>query len=110
MDPPTGHMRFPGTITIPEQAFEQVLEDAARSFKLHGFRDIVFIGDHGGYQKNEQAVAAAAESRVGGNARARACRYRVLPRNRDRSTSMPSSRAALPMTRSARTPASPTRR
>jgi len=58
VDPPTGHMRFPGTITIPEKAFEQVLEYSARSFKLHGFRDIVFIGDHGDYQKNEQAVAA----------------------------------------------------
>src|SRR5580704_9280358 len=30
--PPTAHMRFPGTITIPEQAFDQTLESAARSF------------------------------------------------------------------------------
>ena len=36
---------------------EQVLEYAARGFKLHGFRDVVFLGDHGSYQKNEQAVA-----------------------------------------------------
>jgi creatinine amidohydrolase len=57
VDPPTGHMRFPGTITIPDKTFEQVLEYAARSFKQHGFRDVVFIGDHGDYQKNEQAVA-----------------------------------------------------
>jgi creatinine amidohydrolase len=56
-DPPTGHMRFPGTITTPEEAFEKVLEYAARSFKLAGFRDIVFLGDHGGYQKAEKAVA-----------------------------------------------------
>ena len=58
IDPPTAHMRFPGTISVPERAFEAVLESAARSFKRHGFRDIVFIGDHSGYQKNEQAVAA----------------------------------------------------
>ena len=58
VDPPTAHMRFPGTISVPERAFEAVLEGAARSFKRHGFRDIVFLGDHGGYQKNEQAVAA----------------------------------------------------
>jgi len=58
VDPPTAHMRFPGTITIPDKTFEQVLESAARSFKLHGFRDIVFIGDHGGYQKDLQATAA----------------------------------------------------
>lgn len=57
IDPPTAHMRYPGTITIPEEAFEKTLEYAARSFKLAGFRDIVFLGDHGGYQKDERAVA-----------------------------------------------------
>ena len=57
VDPPTGHLRFPGTITIPDKTFEQMLESAARSFKLHGFRDIVLIGDHGGYQKDLRAVA-----------------------------------------------------
>jgi creatinine amidohydrolase len=57
IDPPTAHMRFPGTISVPDRAFEAVLEGAARSFKRHGFRDVVFLGDHGGYQKNEQAVA-----------------------------------------------------
>src|SRR4029078_1449788 len=35
-----------------------VLEYAARSLRASGFRDIVFLGDHGGYQRNEQAVAA----------------------------------------------------
>jgi creatinine amidohydrolase len=58
IDPPAGHMRFPGTISVSDRAFEGVLEGAARSFKRHGFRDIVFIGDHGDYQKNEQAAAA----------------------------------------------------
>jgi creatinine amidohydrolase/Fe(II)-dependent formamide hydrolase-like protein len=57
ISPPTSHMRFPGTISIPDQTFQQILEYAARSLKLHGFRDIVFLGDHGGYQKDEQAVA-----------------------------------------------------
>lgn len=57
LDPPTGHMRFPGTITIPNAAFETTIEYAARSFKRHGFRDIVFIGDHGGYQSSLKAVA-----------------------------------------------------
>ncbi len=57
LDPPTGHMRFPGTITVPEEAFRKVIEYAARSFKLHGFRDIVFLGDHGSYQKDAAAVA-----------------------------------------------------
>ena len=57
VSPPTGHMRFPGTITVPNATFEQVLESAARSFKAHGFRDIVFLGDHGGYQSSERTVA-----------------------------------------------------
>src|SRR5229473_6680384 len=38
VNPPTGHMRFPGTITVPEDAFQKVIEYAARSFKQHGFR------------------------------------------------------------------------
>jgi creatinine amidohydrolase len=57
LNPPTAHLRFPGTITVPDAAFEKVLEYAARSFRLHGFRDVVFLGDHGGYQKSDKAVA-----------------------------------------------------
>jgi creatinine amidohydrolase/Fe(II)-dependent formamide hydrolase-like protein len=57
VNPPTAHMRLPGTITVPDDAFEKTLEYAARSFKLHGFRDIIFLGDHGGYVKNLKSVA-----------------------------------------------------
>jgi creatinine amidohydrolase len=57
ISPPSAHMRFPGTITIPDAAFQTVLEYAARSFRLHGFRDIVLLGDHGDYQKSMRAVA-----------------------------------------------------
>ena len=56
--PPTAHMRFPGTITIPDEAFKSLLDSAARSFKQHGFTDVVLIGDHGGYQSQLKAVAA----------------------------------------------------
>lgn len=55
--PPAAHMRFAGTISIPDATFEALLEATARSFKQHGFRDVVFLGDHGSYQKNEQKVA-----------------------------------------------------
>jgi creatinine amidohydrolase len=58
VSPPTGHMRYAGTISIPEHAFEAVLEGAARSFRAAGFRDIVLIGDHGGYQASLARVAA----------------------------------------------------
>ena len=55
--PPTAHMRFPGTVTVPTAAFEATLESIAQSYKLAGFRDIAFVGDHGGYQSSLQAVA-----------------------------------------------------
>ena len=55
--PPSGHMRFAGTITVPPAVFEQTLESAAESFRAHGFRDVVLLGDHGGYQSNLRAVA-----------------------------------------------------
>ena len=55
--PAQAHMRFSGTLSISEAAFEAVLEGAARSFKQHGFRDIVLLGDHGGYQKSQARVA-----------------------------------------------------
>jgi creatinine amidohydrolase/Fe(II)-dependent formamide hydrolase-like protein len=58
VSPPSSHMRFAGTISITPPTFERLLEDAARSLRASGFRDIVFVGDHGGYQRNEQAVAA----------------------------------------------------
>ncbi len=57
--PPSGHMRFPGTISVPVAAFESVLEGAARSLCAAGFRDVVFLGDHGGYQQSLGRVAAA---------------------------------------------------
>jgi len=57
VNPPTGHMRFPGTITVPEDVFEKTLEAAARSFRLHGFHEVYFLGDHGGYQKSLERAA-----------------------------------------------------
>jgi creatinine amidohydrolase len=56
--PPQAHMRWAGTISISDDAFKAVLDGAARSFRQHGFTDIVLIGDHGGYQSQLAAVAA----------------------------------------------------
>ena len=55
--PPAGHMRFPGTISVPEDAFSAVLAGAARSLKQHGFLDIVLVGDSGNYQDQLKNVA-----------------------------------------------------
>jgi creatinine amidohydrolase/Fe(II)-dependent formamide hydrolase-like protein len=59
INPPTGHMRFSGTITTPQDVFAKVLEFAARSFRQHGFRDIAFLGDSGGNQAGQKLVADA---------------------------------------------------
>jgi creatinine amidohydrolase/Fe(II)-dependent formamide hydrolase-like protein len=48
--PPAAHMKYTGTLSVPDAVFEGLLEATARSFKQHGFRDVVFVGDHGGYQ------------------------------------------------------------
>ncbi len=69
--PPTSHMRFPGTITVPDDVFEKTLESAANSFKVHGFTNIVFLGDHGGYQNDlRHAAAQLNKSWAGSGARA----------------------------------------
>jgi creatinine amidohydrolase len=57
VDHPTGDLRFPGTISVPVGAFEEVLEGAARSFKLAGFRNILFLGDCGVYRHYLPIVA-----------------------------------------------------
>ncbi|MCZ6800724.1 MAG: creatininase family protein [Nitrospirae bacterium] len=57
IEPPTGHMRFPGTITLPNEYFIKVVEYAARSFKASGFKDIILIGDSGGNQDGLKTVA-----------------------------------------------------
>ncbi len=57
LHPAAAHMRFPGTISVPPGVFEATLEAAADSFRVHGFKDVVLLGDHGGYQANLAAVA-----------------------------------------------------
>ncbi len=63
IDPPEGHMQFPGTISVSDETFAKLLEDVAGSMKQHGFRLICFIGDHGGSQEVQKAVAAKLTSR-----------------------------------------------
>ena len=56
-DPPTGHMRYPGTIGVPPDVFAGTLEGIARSLKAAGFRTICFIADHGESLPVQNAVA-----------------------------------------------------
>ncbi|MBV1833035.1 creatininase family protein [Novacetimonas pomaceti] len=57
--PRTSHMRFPGTISIPPAVFRELVSGAAESLRVQGFRRVILLGDHGGYQKDLKAVAQA---------------------------------------------------
>jgi creatinine amidohydrolase/Fe(II)-dependent formamide hydrolase-like protein len=59
IDPPSGHMWAPGTITLPPEQFAKVVEYAARGFAAHGYTDIVLMGDSGPNQAPLKAVADA---------------------------------------------------
>lgn len=56
-DPPSGHMRFPGTIGVPEATYAAVIDGIARSLKAGGFTTICFIADHGGSQAPQAETA-----------------------------------------------------
>ena len=56
--PPDGHMRFPGTLTVPDDVFQKTLESAVRSLRLHGFRHVVLLSDHGSTGPIAKTVAA----------------------------------------------------
>jgi creatinine amidohydrolase/Fe(II)-dependent formamide hydrolase-like protein len=57
IDPPSGHMRYAGTISISQELFRSLLEQTARSLKVHGFTDILFIGDSGPNQPGMNDVS-----------------------------------------------------
>jgi len=56
-DPPSGHLRFSGTMGVPETVYGAMLEGIARSLKAGGFRTICFIADHGGSQAPQAEMA-----------------------------------------------------
>jgi creatinine amidohydrolase/Fe(II)-dependent formamide hydrolase-like protein len=56
-DPPEGHMRFPGSISLPDPVYEGVLESTVRSFAAEGFKTVLFLGDSGPNQRPQAAVA-----------------------------------------------------
>jgi len=70
IEPPSGHMTSPGTISLRQETFEAVLTDMAESLQAHGFENIVFIGDSGGNQTGMENVASALTAKWGGKARA----------------------------------------
>ncbi len=58
-EPPSGHMSYPGTVSLEPATFAALLTDICRSYKAHGFTDIILIGDSGGNQGGMRNVATA---------------------------------------------------
>ena len=64
-EPPSGHMRSAGTLSLRQETFEAVLTDVGMSLKAHGFENIIYIGDSGGNQGGQAKVAAALNEKWG---------------------------------------------
>tara|TARA_B100000470_G_scaffold28958_1_gene18986 strand:- start:2858 stop:4435 length:1578 start_codon:yes stop_codon:yes gene_type:complete len=57
IEPPSGAMRFPGSISLRAETYRMLLDDIASSLKQSGFKNIIFIGDSGGNQTGMEIVA-----------------------------------------------------
>lgn len=57
IQPPTSHMRYPGTISVSAKTFEMLLTDIAESLRAHDFRHVVFLSDSNGNVEGMTAVA-----------------------------------------------------
>jgi creatinine amidohydrolase/Fe(II)-dependent formamide hydrolase-like protein len=63
-DPPEGHMRYPGSISVPDPIYEKVLESTVMSFAVEGFKTILFIGDSGPNQHPQEVVAKRMDAQL----------------------------------------------
>jgi creatinine amidohydrolase len=59
IDPPSLHMKYPGTISLTEETYQKLLTEICDCFRVHGFEQIILIGDSGGNQRGMKAVAAS---------------------------------------------------
>ncbi len=57
IDPPSLHMKYPGTVSLTEETFQSLLRDICSCMRTHGFKNIILIGDSGGNQDGMRAVA-----------------------------------------------------
>jgi hypothetical protein len=63
-------MAKPGTITLPDDRFVELLVNAGRSLKAGGFKTILFIGESGGNRNGMRIGRRQAERAVEGRRRA----------------------------------------
>jgi creatinine amidohydrolase len=69
IDPPSLHMKYPGTISLTEETYQRLLSDICSSLAVHGFKHIVLIGDSGGNQDGMKAVAGELNTKWQGRSR-----------------------------------------
>ncbi len=65
IDRPSGHMRYPGTLSLRAETFQAVLVDVGQSLLAHGFENLIYIGDSGGNQRGMAAAAKVINEKAG---------------------------------------------
>ena len=64
--PETNSRLLPGTFHVRKEVFKGVLEDVSGSLKQHGFKDIVFLSDHGSNGTPMEEVSEALKAKWAG--------------------------------------------
>ncbi|MES2788768.1 MAG: creatininase family protein [Planctomycetota bacterium] len=57
IDPPDLHMLYPTTISLTEDTYRRLLTDICQCYRVHGFENIILLGDSGGNQPGLKEVA-----------------------------------------------------
>ncbi len=57
INPPTMHMRYPGTLSISETTYRSLVRESCESLAQHGFTTILLLGDSYGNQDGMRVVA-----------------------------------------------------
>ena len=65
-----GHMGKPGTITLPEDRFVDLLVHAGRSLRAGGFTNVFFVGESGGNRTGMRTAAEKLNALWAGSAKA----------------------------------------
>lgn len=65
ISPPSGHMRYPGTVSVRQETFKALLTDIAESMRTHGFEHVIFIADSGGNVAGMKEAAANLSTKWG---------------------------------------------
>jgi creatinine amidohydrolase len=59
-DPPVrGHMRWPGSMAVRREVYQELLSDILGNLRYHGFLDIVVISEHEGFTSEDSPGPAA---------------------------------------------------